>query len=134
MPKIKKNGEIIKKQDDALKALVQLEYVFEGATTPFVVLKETARRMKKAEDLIGLPCLEFGVIKRQLSEYAIRTFQTMLGDNWQEGKINDVPYKIQIIKGNWKIFEYPDSIMYWGGFFKTGNPWEKYWRARFLIK
>ena len=121
-------------QDQYLRALIQIEYVFEGATTPYVVLKETARRIKDYKDLTGLPCLEFGVTRKWLSDYAIRTFKSMLGDNWQEGKIEDIPYKIQIIEGNWKIFEFPDSIMYWGGIFKTGNPWGNYWRARFLIK
>lgn len=128
----KKNGEI--KQDQYLKALIALEYVFEGAMTPYLVLKETARRMKDTESLEGLPYIEIGLTQRSLSDYAIRTFKAMLGENWQEGEIEGVPYKIQIIKGHYKMFDHPDTFLYYGGAFSTGNPWDNYWRGRFIIK
>ena len=127
----KNNG---KTQDQYLRALIDIEYVFEGAMTPYVVLKETAKCMKDQKDLTAIPCLELGVAKKWLSDYSIRTFKAMLGDNWQEGEVLGIPYKISIIEGNWKVFDYPDSFIYWGGIFKTGNPWDSYWRSRFLIK
>ena len=129
------------KQFDWTNLLEDLEYIFEGASIPFILLNETARRVKNVEDLKGIEVLEIGVLKKSMNEYVERTFR----DRWGEWKDKNVevtlaysgqkmPVNIKFIKGKYSIFDNLDTVPYYGGMFKLPNPFEKYWKMRNLIK
>ncbi len=120
-------------QTQYLKAILNVEAMFEGAMVEFLLLGETARRMKYAESLEGLELLEFGVQDRKLNRYARSTFKVLHGENWQEKEYAGIPVKITVIKKRWKFFEHPDTFLYWGGAFKVANPWDSYWKKRGII-
>lgn len=123
------------KQFDYLQALNELDYVFEGAMIPYVLLGETARRVKGVEQLEGLPEIEIGVLKRTMNSYVDRTFT----DRWNEWKdktvrVLNVPVKIKYIQRNYKFFDNLDTVTYYAGTFNIGNPFDKYFKTRHLIK
>ena len=129
------------KQFDYLQALEELEYIFEGATIPYILLGETARRVKDTEPLEGLPELEIGVLKRTMSDYVERTFKDRWGD-WKNKTVNvtlaysgkDIPVNIKFIEKDYSVFKNPDQKFYFSGNQKIGNPFDKYWKMRNLIK
>ena len=46
----------------------------------------------------------------------------------------DVPIEIKFIKQNYKFFQHPDTVFYLAGNYKIPNPFEKYLKARWLIR
>lgn len=130
---IKSAGETYQ-QSDYLRAIMDVEGMFEGAMTEFVLLGETAKRVREASSLEGLEKLEFGVQKRKLSKYARSTFEVTNGKQWYDKKYGKVPVTIQIIKTRYPFFENVDTVMYWGGAMKTANPFDEYWKVKDKIK
>jgi len=117
-------------------ALNTLDYYFEGAMIPYVLLKDTAKAIKGVEDLDKLERLEIGVIEKNLSKYSRNTLRDRLGEDWadKEHTIEGIKVYIRLIKKRYGFFKYLDKIPYWGGSFHIANPFEKYWKARFLVK
>ena len=62
--------ELTKKQFNYLQALNTLDFYFEGYMIPYILLGETAIKMKNQEDLTDLEKLEIGVDERRLSRYS----------------------------------------------------------------
>lgn len=113
-----------------------LEYIFEGAMIPYVLLGETARRIKAQESMDGIEEIHIGVLDWKMSDYSRRTLRDRFKGEW-ENKINlvdGIPVKITLIKKRYKFFENPDTVTYSAGTFLTANPFEKYWKMRNLIK
>ena len=124
------------KQFDYLQAFETLEYIFEGAMIPFVLLGETAERMKNMDNLEGIKELEIGVLESKMNDYVRRTFNDRWGADWMNKThlIGKVPVNIKLIKRNYGFFKNPDTITYYAGTFLTGNPFNKYMKARYLVK
>lgn len=124
------------KQIDYLMTLEELEYIFEGATVPLIVLGETAKRIRETQSLEGLPELEVGVIKRKTSDYSNRTFRDRWGEEWANAvhKVLNVPVNVKLISRHYKFFDNPDEKSYSGGIFKTANPFSAYWKVRGVVK
>lgn len=70
-------------------------------------------------------------------------------DYWQDRKISEpytmddkiikwsykgVPVELKILKRRYKFFEYLDSVHYNYDDYKLPNPFEKYWKARFIVQ
>ena len=129
------------KQFDYLNTLEELEYIFEGAMIPFVLLGETARRVKEGELLEGIEVLEIGVLKNTMSAYVESTFKDRLGD-WKNKVVDvvlsyngkSIPVSIKFVERNYKFFENLDQKFYFSGNQKIANPFDKYWKIRNLIK
>jgi hypothetical protein len=117
-------------QEKYLKALLEIEGIFEGAMVEYLLLNETAKLVKEKQSLEGLPELQIGVQRRKLNEYALSSFKALKGDNWNDREYWGIPTKITIIENNYPFFDHPDSVIYWGGTFKIGNPFDKYWEVR----
>lgn len=125
-----------KRQEDYLKAFNTLDYYFEGAMVPFILLGETARRMKNQEDLDDLERLEIGVWEHDLNKYARNTLRDRLGEDWEnkEHTIEGCKVYLKLIKRKYGFFKRLDKIPYWGASFHTANPFDKYWKARFIVQ
>jgi hypothetical protein len=125
-----------KKHEKYLRALNTLDYYFEGAMIPYILLGETAQKMKDQEDLDDLERLEIGVDKRTLSRYSSNTLRDRFGVGWvnKEHEVDGMKVFIKLIEKKYRFFKFLDKIPYWGASFHIANPFEKYWKARSLVK
>lgn len=129
------------KQFDYLNTLEELEFIFEGATIPYVLLGETARRVYNTEPLEGIDVLEIGVLKSSMSDYVERTFKDRWGD-WKNKTVDvtlayngkKIPVNIKFIEKDYSVFKNLDQKFYFSGNQKIANPFNKYWKMRNLIK
>lgn len=127
--------QISKKQINYLGALNALDYYFEGAMIPYILLGETARRVRNQEDLSDLDMIEIGVKENSLSKYSRNTLRDRFGVEW-ENKLHEVEgckVFIKLIKRKYKFMKNLDQVPYWGASFSTANPFEDYWKARALV-
>lgn len=118
-----------------LKALEKLDYIFEGATIPYVLLGETAETIRGMKPLTDLKELEIGVLQRSLSKYSRSVLKMHFGEEWDGvHEVEGIPIKIKLIRRNYGFFKHMDSVPYSGGSFKTANPFDKYFKARFIVQ
>ena len=129
------------KQFDWTNTLEELEFIFEGCAIPFVLLGESARRVKDVKDLAGIESLEIGVLKRTMNEFIERTLKARWGD-WKNQTVDvtltysgqKMPVNIKYIERKYKFFENLDTVPYFGGMQRLANPFETYWKSRHLVK
>ena len=118
------------------KALLHVEDLMGRILTPFILLGDTAKGVKK-ESLAGLDKIQVGVMEKELIESNLRTLETLVGDirtDYGFGYVvGGVPVEIHIIKKNIPIFENPDHAFYRAGEYAIPNPIEEYSKARWLI-
>ena len=108
----------------------------------FLMLGETGKAMFEKRELSG-DGLEVGIEKRYLTKEVMSTLRTYRpqAEFTEEGMTYisayekcDVPIHIKFIKQKYKFFEHPDTVFYLAGNYKIPNPFEKYLKARWLIK
>ena len=129
------------KQFDYTNLLEELEYIFEGLSIPFILLNETARRVKNGEQLEGIEKFEIGVLKKDMNDFIERTLRDKWGE-WKNNTVNitltysgqKIPVYIKFIERKYKMFENLDTVPYFAGMQKLGNPFETYWKSRSIIK
>lgn len=127
--------EITKKQFKYLRALDTLDYYFDGAMVPYILLGNTAKYIKDMNTLDDLDRIEIGVDERSLSKYSRNTLRDRFKGDWEnkEHEVEGAKVFIKLITKRYKFFKFLDKIPYWGGSFHIGNPFEKYWKSRHLI-
>jgi hypothetical protein len=124
--------------DDVMhRALLQSKYVLLG---------DTARAAKDDTFLTKVP-LEVGIFKRYMTPEVVSLFtpealrDVAVPITVQE--INDkqilltfrgVPVKVTIIHRKYQMFENPDQVIYAYEDFQVANPFEKYWKARYIVQ
>ena len=106
--------------------------------TTFIVLGDAARCIKERR---GLDCnkLEFGIEKRYVTTEVLSTLKDWVKggqfvDNGFSYVFDGVPVKFKYIRNKYKFFKDLDTVFYMPEFYKVANPFDKYWRARFLIQ
>lgn len=81
--------------------------------------------------------IEWGIQKRYVTAEVKSLFKVWgyrETENGYEYEVQGVPVKLKVIERNYKFFEHPDTVFYGVDEFKIPNPFEKYWKARFIIK
>ena len=48
--------------------------------------------------------------------------------------VSGVPIRINVYTRNYKFFNYPDHVVYEFGTYQLANPFDVYWKSRFLIR
>lgn len=134
--------------DQLNEVLYHLEDILGRALLPFVLLKETARSIIQDNALKG-DSLIVGVKAAELTEDAKSTLRTLASDTYDlrmgmdnftetETSISwthkGIPVEIQIIKRDYNFFRNPDFTFYMGEQYSVPNPFDKYYKGRFLIK
>ena len=115
---------------------MDLEDIMERAMCPYILTLDTARCVKESIPLEGnkITCV---VKYNEATKYKRSTFTSYSkAEVTDEGfvyELNGVPIEINFIKKEYKFFEYPDSKTYMAGFYLLPNPFNVYWRSRFLI-
>ena len=81
--------------------------------------------------------IEWGIPERGLTTEVKSLFNTWgfkPNAKGYEYTFEGIPIQIRVIKRRYSFFERPDQRFYKVDDFKIPNPFEKYWRARFLIQ
>ena len=108
----------------------------------FLILGDTGKAMYEHKDLSGSG-LEVGIEQRYLTKEVMSTFRTYRPQaEFTDGGMTyisefekcDVPISIKFIQQNYNFFPHPDTVFYLAGNYKIPNPFEKYLKARWLIR
>lgn len=129
----------------------------EKSQIPFFCLGEMARQMIEDNHLHQLPAITLGILEKDLTEDTRKILEECLKGNslslgprkdWEIGEdfirfdyvpepMVDhpvVPVEVQIIKGSYKYFEYPDTVFYDFTEYRIPNSFSYYWSERQRIK
>jgi hypothetical protein len=136
------------------EALYHATDITDRCLLPFFLMSETAACIVNEEILEGCTGIYLGVPIRYLAEYTLSTLRTLAkgaDTNYgikeyaeklnKKGKIcnitwvyRGVPIELKVINRNYSFFEHPDFKYYMAEEFKIPNPFENYYKARFLIQ
>jgi hypothetical protein len=119
---------------DALRWIAD---ILEGSQIQFVILGELVKQMVK-EEPINVEKIEIGIKKNAWNETTRHLFNTFLpGECLKDTNLtadNGVPIELKIITRNYEFLKNPDFVYFWVDQYMIPNPWEKYYKARYLIK
>lgn len=119
-------------------ALRDFENLMERVLCDYVVLGDVAKAIRDGTDLYG-DKVEVGMFKLEVTKFVLSTLKTLLPDieigaKGFSYKFHEVPVEVKIIGRKYKFFEHPDFRFYKTGNYKFANPFENYWKARYLIR
>lgn len=128
---------------DLNAAMRDLYDLTEMASLPYVLLSDAARQLYDGKDgfndsNIEVDKLEWGIFARNLTPEVQSLFRAWNFETWEDKgfkyQFGNVPIYVYVFTKKWKFFELPDMRFYGPDYFKIPNPFEKYWKARFIIK
>ena len=128
--------------DELNEALFDFETLMERCASPFLLLKETARSVRKDSQLQG-DKVYVGVKRSQVTPEFLSTINTYLidkNDTYQETpkgfnyQFKGVPVEVTIIERSYGFTNNPESVYYWGENYLVPNPLEKYLKAQFIVR
>jgi hypothetical protein len=121
------------------KALLDVEDLLQRCLIPFFLLGETARSIRDGEVISGTG-IDVGVKKSNLIPESMSTLHTFtLGDFCEDDDIikyisHGVEVRIKKIGRNYKFLENLDKVFYKAGDYSIPNPFDTYWKSRYLLK
>lgn len=119
-------------------ALLAVQDSCSRCVMPFMLLEGIAKQMRENVPF-KLKEITLGVKEKDFTKFAKSIF-TMLHPEAEVTpdyiflRVDGVPVIIWIIHRKYKFFERPDFLWYKRTEFLIPNPFDKYWKARFLIK
>lgn len=119
-------------------ALAYVEELMERTQCPYVLLTHTAKAVKDNELLSG-PYVHIGVTEKHFGPYTRQLFNIVDpvvevdGNDWMI-KTSGAPIRLQLINKDYQFFKNPDQVFYNYAQYPLPNPFEKYWKAKGLIK
>ena len=126
--------------DELNKALFDFEDLMERCLTPFMILDETANCLNDRGRLLDGDRVSVGVEVRYLTPEVLSTIETYKGvklDKEQKSwmyMVDEVPVVVKLIHRKYKFFENPDRKFYFGGDYLCPNPFDRYYKSRFIIQ
>lgn len=127
---------------DVGAALRELYDLTESMLLPYVLLGDVARQIKYGRD--GYNGNDLQVDKVQFGTYYKNVTAEVLSLihqwNWEETpwgfrfESNGVPIEFYVFSKKYRFFQMPDMGYYGPDIFKLPNEFEKYWKARGLLK
>lgn len=120
------------------RALDWAEDTLTRAQIPFLLLGETLRSIRETGQLAG-DKIELGIRRRYLTHSTKGMFrllepQAEIIDGYIRFEHNGVPIEIKVITKDYYFFRNPNRVFYGVSDYMTPNPWDKYYKARFIIK
>lgn len=120
-------------------ALYYLEDTMDRAQLPFFLLEGAARQVKDNIPYLSLTQIDAGVEEKYVQGSGLAMLKIVLPNiyvdqNTISFEYDKVPIVIWIVKKKWKFFQNPDTVFFGICNFKIPNPFERYWKSRFLIK
>lgn len=134
--------EILNHEDVGF-ALRDLTDLVEKAMLPYILLGDAARQMKDGCDgfsgnTLKVDKIEWAMFERNLTPEVKSLFTTWGFEPWDDKgfkyEIQGVPVFVRVITRNYKFFNLPDMVYYGPDMYKIANPFEKWWKARYIVK
>lgn len=130
---------------DVDEALRWVDDTFKRMLCPYVLLGQTARDIVDAPPTVDgghltTKSVEVGVKKKNLTKEVLSTLHTLLPeiklgeDGNYRFKHNGVPILIRVINKDYSFLKTTDIKFYLADEYRIPNPFDKYWKARGLIK
>lgn len=125
--------------EQLISALYYLEDTMERANIPFFLLEGAARQVHDEVPYLSLNQIDAGIPKRYVQESGKAMIKLVIpsvyiDQNTISFEWDKVPIVLWIIHKEWKFFKNTDTKFYGVANFQVPNPFDKYWRSRFLIK
>lgn len=130
---------------DIQKAVMDIADIAERTQIPFIMLKDLARSIRNQSDKIEADHLEFGCHRR----YIIPEIDRLFVQTWKFNREPDgysytfspptkwdvkIPIKIKVWKRDYSFFKNPERSWFRVDDLLIANPFEKYWKARWIIQ
>jgi len=136
-----KSGQTSISQVEALAALYDFDDLMSRCLTQhlYLSLGGIGKAIKENVDFSGNG-LEFGLEKRYITPEVLSTLKSFappeaeFTENGFTYKFGDVPIKVTFIGRKYRFFEHPEKLVYGVGEFFIPNPFEKYYKARWIIQ
>ena len=119
-------------------ALRDCEDLMDRCMAPGFVMGNTAKHIVNDEDLDG-DSVEWGLRETDLAESTVAMMKTLrpdiqIGDNeiWYDH--NGVKVVIKVIHDDFDFFKNLNLKAYYAGDYLYPNPFDGYWKARFVVK
>ena len=125
--------------EELLKALYNVEDWMDQLLTPYFLLGKTAEAVKYDKLLEG-DGIDVGIRNKSFTQYVydiLKTNFNLLPEDVNKGfeyKVGEVPVRVKVYTRNYHFFKYPDIKIYQYGRFQLPNPFENYWKSRFLVR
>lgn len=126
--------------DELQEALFTIEDLMDQLLTPYFLLGKTAECVKSNKLLEG-DRIDIGIRDKSLTQYVydILTDQLKLTPNevkkgFEYQAVNGVPIRVKVYTRDYYFFKYPNHVVYYFGTYQLPNPFDVYWKSRFLIR
>lgn len=124
--------------DQQLIALRDVEDLVDRSLAPMILLRDTAASLVNNGQL---DCQEIcvGIRTGQLTREVLSVFETYKPEmeetdwGWRYKSADGMPISIQKLHKNYEFFRQPDFVFFWGGTYLVPNPFDKYWKTRFIV-
>lgn len=136
------NGENGKEysSQELQEALYVVEDLMDQLLTPYFLVMETARSVKENKLLEGNG-IDIAIRDKSLTQYVYDILQDQLKltpeqvkNGFEYKAPSGVPIRIKVYSRNYYFFKYPDHVVYNFGTYQLPNPFDVYWKSRFLIR
>lgn len=125
--------------EELLKALMNVEDWMDQLLTPFFLFGKVAECVKRDRLLEG-DGIDVGIRDKSLTQYVYDILNTNFKlkpedvNHGFEYKVGEVPVRVKVYSRNYHFFKYPDIKIYQFGQYQLPNPFDIYWKSRFLIR
>ena len=127
--------------DKLAEALMAADEILERCQLNYFLMDELAWQVVKNYQFLKLEEITFGVQRKNWTEVSRSLLRSIKPKDLliEQDSIgftmdNKVPVTIWIINKRYEFFQRPDMVWYLYSEFKIPNPFEKYWKVRYLIK
>lgn len=127
-------------EEELAFALRHFEELATDAMISFFPRLETAVAVKEQRPLTGEAIYVAIFLKDARTRYSAEVISAGTGKTQEdilddfEYLVGEVPVKVQVIKRNYQFYRYPNQIIYNYGNYLLPNPWDIYWKSRFLVR
>lgn len=122
------------------EALFTVEDLMDQLLTPYFLHLGTAEAVKKNMLLDG-DGIDVMIRDKSLTQYVydiladkFKLVPEQINDGFELKSAGGVPIRIKVYKRNYHFFKYPDHVVYQFGTYQLPNPFETYWKSRYLIR
>lgn len=149
MQKKNKTGKTLKlfSEVELREALFHLEDIMDRAllSQDMIAHKDTAKAMKEVTELYG-DGIDFVVEAKYITDDTVGVLETIrdgerllpadteITKDGFEYEYNGVPVRVKFLHRRYPWLSNPTEAFYATGNYKVPNPFENYWKARFIIR
>ena len=124
--------------DQLYKALLDVRDLLERCVVPMILLGETSRCAWDDKNLGGQEIV-VGIKKMEYSDLVKRTLKSLrpsgvLEDTEFRYLVDDVPVRIKVIQRRYEFMQNLDRKYYLYDEYLFPNPFEKYFKARYIVQ